>query len=179
VVQAQPDRLKFMTVRTLVLLRHAKAERPDQVPDLDRPLTDRGHADAAAAGAWLAAQGLPPKLVLCSPARRTRETWHGVRVALGDAAAATDVMFERALYWDGASAILDLIRAAEDTVDVLLVVGHNPSISTVSMLLDPDGQVDGGLRTAGSAVHRLTGQWMECVPGQAPLTVVHTARAAA
>ena len=35
-------------------MRHAKAERPDGVADIDRPLTQRGHADAAAVGAWLA-----------------------------------------------------------------------------------------------------------------------------
>jgi phosphohistidine phosphatase len=167
-----------MTVRTLVLLRHAKAGRQDQVADLDRPLTDRGHADAAAAGAWLGTQRLAPDLVLCSPSRRTRETWHGVRVALGDAANASGVVFEPALYTDGASAVLDLIRATEAEVKILLVVGHNPTISLVSALLDPDAEADDGLRTAGLAVHRVAGQWHDCAPRHAPLAVLHTARAA-
>jgi phosphohistidine phosphatase len=71
-----------VTVRTLVILRHAKATpyRGDD-SDVDRPLTARGRADATAAGHWLAAHDLRPDLVLCSPARRTRETWAAVGAA--------------------------------------------------------------------------------------------------
>jgi len=166
-----------MTVRTLVLLRHAKAEHPLRVVDAERPLTPRGHADAAAAGAWLQAQGIRPALVLCSPARRTRETWHGVRVALGTAAAGTAVIFEPALYEADAEELLDLIQETAAEVDVLLVVGHNPVISTLSALLDPSAEGDDGLRTAGLAVHRVPGGWSGCVRGKAPLTAAHTARA--
>ena len=61
-----------MPVRTLVLVRHAKAETPGEQPDFDRALTATGRADADAAGAWLADHGLRPQLVLCSAARRTR-----------------------------------------------------------------------------------------------------------
>jgi Phosphohistidine phosphatase SixA len=60
---------------TLVVLRHAKAVHTLGLADLDRTLTDRGRRDAAAAGAWLRAQGLLPAQVLCSPAQRTRETF--------------------------------------------------------------------------------------------------------
>ncbi|MFC7481813.1 SixA phosphatase family protein [Luedemannella flava] len=74
-----------MTIRTLAILRHAKADNPPGVADLDRPLTPRGHADATAAGAWLAAKAILPDLVICSPARRTRETWHGVALGLSAA----------------------------------------------------------------------------------------------
>jgi phosphohistidine phosphatase len=56
-----------MSIRTLVILRHAKAANPEGVPDVDRPLTDRGRADAAAAGAWIAQHGIVPDLVLCAP----------------------------------------------------------------------------------------------------------------
>ncbi len=167
-----------MTVRTLVLLRHAKAANPDGVADHDRPLTARGHADASAAGAWLVARGLRPARVLCSPARRTRETWHSVRVALGDGGAAPDVTLDPRLYSSGAPAMLDLIRSTGPTVPVLMVVGHNPTVSMVSVLLDPDTEVEEGLRTAGIAVHRLDGDWTGFGPGAAPLTTTHTARAA-
>jgi phosphohistidine phosphatase len=166
-----------MTARTLVLLRHAKAERPDRGPDVDRRLTARGHADAAAAGAWLKARKLRPALVLCSPARRTRETWHGVALALGDEAAGTGVIYERALYDAGARRLLDLVRETEPDIDVLMVIGHNPSVSMLSTLLDHGTEVDDGLRTAGLAVHRVDGTWVECGPARAPLTSVHTARA--
>jgi phosphohistidine phosphatase len=165
-----------MTVRTLVLLRHAKAANPERLADVDRPLTARGHADSAAVGAWLAAKGIRPGLVLCSPARRTRETWHGVRLALGGDAAA--VQFDRSLYEAGVGATLDLIQQADNLVDVILVVGHNPTVSSVSLTLDPeDDTLSEGLRTAGLAVHRVDGGWTECRPGAAPRTASYTARA--
>src|SRR5690606_21935701 len=83
-----------MTVRTLVLLRHAKAERPPGVADADRPLSPRGHADAHAAGAWLKPR-FQPDLILCSPSKRTRQTWQAVASVLG---AAPRVRYERRLY---------------------------------------------------------------------------------
>jgi phosphohistidine phosphatase len=163
-----------MNARTLVLLRHAKAERPDGLPDQDRPLTDRGHADAAAAGAWLLASGHVPGLVLCSPARRTRQTWHSVAIALGGAGSPT-VQYERDLYDGDAEAALQIIAAAKEAQSILLI-GHNPTISQLSVLLDAAGQADSdGLRTSGIAVHELPGDWQAGTP--APLKTTYTARA--
>src|SRR5437867_8998400 len=101
--------------RTLVILRHAKADRPAGVADADRPLTQRGHADAAAAGAWLAARGYRPRLVLCSPSKRTRQTWRGVAVALTDPDT-PEVHYDQVLYHGGAEDLLDLLRAVPETV---------------------------------------------------------------
>lgn len=193
-----------MSHRTLVLLRHAKAENRDGIADLDRPLTVRGHADAMAAGAWLAQSGHVPNLVLCSPARRTRQTWQQVALAFAEASAAaapdgdipessiasgvdpeaaraaTDlqVRFEPAIYYGTTEDVLQLIRGVDDTVSVLLLVGHNPTISQLSALLDPTltDDVD-GLQTSTAAVHRLTGSWRDCGPGTASLLTTHTARA--
>jgi phosphohistidine phosphatase len=164
-----------MTARTLVLLRHAKAERPDGLPDTDRSLTDRGHADAAAAGAWLLASGHVPDLVLCSPARRTRQTWHSVAIALGDAGSPS-VRYEPDLYDGDAEAALGIVAAAAKEGRSILVIGHNPTISQLSVLLDADGQADSdGLRTSGIAVHELPDDWQAGTP--APLKSTYTARA--
>ena len=100
-----------MSVRTLVSVRHAKAERPDGVADIERTLTERGHADAAAIGAWLAHHDMRPDLVICSPAKRTRQTWHGIAVALADA---PEVHYEPAAYDGGARDLLDLIQGVDD-----------------------------------------------------------------
>jgi phosphohistidine phosphatase len=166
-----------MTVRTLVLLRHAKAANPDGLADHDRPLTARGHADASAAGAWLLSRNLRPARVLCSTSRRTRETWHSVRVALGDAAPASELVLSPELYSAGTVAMLELIRATSPDVGVLMVVGHNPTVSMVSVLLDPGTEVEDGLRTAGLALHVVDGNWKDFGPDRAPLAAAHTARA--
>ncbi len=164
--------------RTLIILRHAKADRPSAVGDLDRPLTERGHADAGAAGVWLAARGYLPDLVICSPSKRTRQTWHGVAVALSAAApAAPSVHYEPALYESGVDEILHVLKGVEPQYRVALVIGHNPTVSQLSALLDPRvGHDSDGLRTCGLAVHRWDGDWGAWGPGSAPLVAEHTAR---
>ncbi len=169
-----------MTGRTLVLLRHAKAEAAPGKPDVDRRLSSRGHADAAAAGAWLGAQGHRPELVICSPARRTRQTWHAVAVALSETAPdapAPAVQYEADLYHGTAADLLTVVQTVPDAVSSVLLIGHNPTISQLSVLLDPDAGADSdGLRTSGIAVHRVPGAWAECGGRPAPLAASHTAR---
>ncbi|MFC0530350.1 SixA phosphatase family protein [Phytohabitans kaempferiae] len=164
-----------MTERTIVLLRHAKAERPAGTADIDRPLTARGHADAAAVGAWLARRELLPAEVICSPAKRTRQTWHGVAVGLRGSG--PEVRYEPMVYGGVASDLLDLIRATADGSAAVLVIGHNPTISDLSGLLDPTAARDSdGLRTSGIAVHTFEGAWADCMPGKVPLAEIYTAR---
>jgi phosphohistidine phosphatase len=159
-----------------VLLRHAKSVQPTAaMPDADRPLSDRGRLDASAAGAWLADQNLTPDLVLCSPSRRTRETWQGVLAALG-AAARPAVVYEPRLYASDADDLVDMLRDTEDDVGVLLVIGHNPTLSQASALLDPAGSRSAELRTSSLAVHTVPDGWASCGPGLAPLARAHTAR---
>jgi phosphohistidine phosphatase len=163
--------------RTLVILRHAKAGRPAGVADIDRPLTERGHADAAAAGAWLASRGYAPDLVLCSPAKRTRQTWHGVALALSGSRV-PKVRYEDDLYYDGIDEALDLLHKVPDNVGTVLLIGHNPAVSMLSAVLDRPATRDSeGLRTSGLAVHALDGDWSDYATGTAPLVTTGTARA--
>jgi phosphohistidine phosphatase len=183
--------------RTLVLLRHAKAEAASGTPDLDRRLSSRGYADATAAGAWLGAKGHLPELVICSPARRTRQTWHAVAVALTEAASAPaplplpapllaplpaplpapTVQYERTVYDGGVGGLLGLVKGVSEAVSAVLLIGHNPTLSQLSALLDPAAGMDSdGLRTSGIAIHQVPGGWAECGDRAAPLTASHTAR---
>ena len=120
-------------MRRLILLRHTKSSwaSPD-LEDIDRPLNKRGIRSAEALAAWFAAQGEPPALAYVSPARRTRETWAGLR--LGSA------MEERpALYEASPETILDLV--AECPAPSLIVVGHNPGLAEAARRLaaeEPD-----------------------------------------
>jgi phosphohistidine phosphatase len=165
-----------MTNATLVLLRHAKAEPPQQfATDAERPLSVRGHADAVVAGTWLAEQGLIPDRVLCSPALRTRQTWEHVAAAMSTASPV--VAYVPSMYDAGAEAVLRTIAQTSDDVRTLLVVGHNPVLSIASGYLDPAGGDGGSLRTAGIAVHTVEGPWSALAPARAPRTRALTARA--
>ena len=170
-----------MTARTVILLRHAKAETPGEPPDFERRLTEKGRADADAAGSWLADAKLAPGLVLCSPAGRTRETWQGVSISLAQAApevAAAEVHYDPGLYEGGRTEVIDLLRAVPEGVHTVLVVGHNPTMSDVSTLLMPfaDEGTPTELKTAGMAVHRADGPWSDTEPGSMPRIDLHTAR---
>jgi len=168
-------------MRTLVLLRHAKAATPGDKPDFERDLANRGRRDATAAGAWLARHGLYPDLVICSPAARTRQTWHQVAVALAQAApehAAPEVRYDPGLYEGGRTEVIDALRAVPDDAETVLVIGHNPTMSDVSVLLRPD-DVDPdwpGLKTAGLAVHRTDRPWADTEPGSLEFERTETAR---
>lgn len=122
--------------RTLLLLRHAKAETSSGNGDLDRALSRRGQVDAAAVGSWLAQADLPIDRVVCSPSVRTRQTWQAA-VAGGAVDAA---VVEDARVYDASSAdLLDVLRETPDDVHVLLLVGHSPGIpALVAALADPD-----------------------------------------
>jgi phosphohistidine phosphatase len=172
-----------MTARTLVIMRHGKAEQTESGADIDRPLTTRGRDDATAAGAWLASHGLVPDVVLCSPAARARATWHGVAVGLANQnpaigtseLAAPSVRYERGLYDGGVAVALELIRGVDPDAATVLLVGHNPTVSALSVRLDDRRtRAAGGLRTSGLAVHTVETAWADCAT--APLTTGVTAR---
>jgi phosphohistidine phosphatase len=161
-----------MTERALVILRHAKAEPPERyAKDIERPLSARGHRDAAAAGEWLVRHGLSPDLVLCSPAVRTRETWQEVLAALQNE---PTVVFDPILYSGGTQDALALVTTTQPDAAQVLLIGHDPTASVLSRLLDPAATE--GLRTSGIAVHRFDGAWTDLGKDAAKLTDTHTAR---
>jgi phosphohistidine phosphatase len=116
-------------MRTLILLRHAKAVRAHEAPDdKSRPLTGRGRREASEAGAAMAAAELKPTLALISTAARTRET-----AAFGLADFGLEQRFEDALYHASAEGVWDAF-AASDAASVV-VVGHNPGIGELVSIL--------------------------------------------
>ena len=120
-------------MKTLLLLRHSKAGVG--APDRDRGLTGRGRRQAAAAGRYLAAEDLLPDLVICSDARRTRETLDGLALEEG-----TAVHFTPDLYDGHVPELLALVRGiGDDSISCVLVVGHNPTISDAGRYLAREG----------------------------------------
>jgi phosphohistidine phosphatase len=166
----QPD-------RTLVLLRHSKAEHVPGKADLARELTARGHRDAVAAGEWLLQHVPLVDLVVCSPSVRTRQTWEGVRRG-GVSAGSVD---ERAEVYDAdPGTLLDVVRGAPDRVRRLLLVGHAPG---VPLLVEELAQaaagepLPDGFPTSALAVLRFAGDWRDLDAGGARLEQVAVPRA--
>jgi phosphohistidine phosphatase len=138
----------------LVVMRHAKAGERPGAADFERPLTQRGRRDAAAAGRWLRASGLVPDAVLCSAADRTRQTWLGVAAELGRE---VSCRLDDRLYGAEAAAIKEIIATeTEPAVTTLLCVGHNPAMAQLAE--DTTGQPL-EFPTAAIAVAVLAGSW--------------------
>jgi len=120
-------------MRRLILFRHAKAERPDHYDhDRERDLTGEGIAMARGMGLWLEGRGIVPDLVLCSPAVRTRQTWEAAATAFEPA---PEVLYEDSLYAASAEEVLEVVRNVDGEVQTLLVVGHNPSLENLALML--------------------------------------------
>ena len=116
-------------MRSLTLFRHAKTAtvRPGQ-QDFDRQLTERGREDAARMGAILAQR--PWDLALVSAARRTAETWE---IAKKQFKSPPDAEIDHALYLCGTQALIARIRNLTDTIQHVLVIGHNPDLHEASV----------------------------------------------
>lgn len=151
------------TDRTLVLLRHAKSDWSGSLPDVERPLAERGQAQAPLAGRWLATDVGPLDLAIVSPAQRARETWGLVSAEL---APAPPVRFEDGVYAASAGRLLDIVREVPDDVRTLLLVGHNPGMEELASLLAGEDVI---MRTAGIAVLGVAGPWSELDAASAEL----------
>ncbi|HVU60380.1 MAG TPA: histidine phosphatase family protein [Mycobacteriales bacterium] len=133
-----------MINRTLVLIRHAKAE-PTADSDTLRPLAPRGRRDAEAAGRWLADLAVSPGLALVSTAVRAQQTWEGIAGAFPSA----PMRSEPRIYDNTVEALLAIISEVPDEVESLVLVGHNPSMHGLAITLD-DGD---GHEAAQAALH--------------------------
>jgi phosphohistidine phosphatase len=162
------------TKRRLMLLRHAKSDWPD-VADQDRPLAKRGRHDAPAVGRWLRDHDYLPDVVVCSVARRTRQTWELMAPELGGS---PSVIFEPRAYDASALTLLYLAQELPAPCRAALLIGHNPAISQLATALaQPPGEdaedAEDAPRlrfpTAAVAVFEFAGDWPGLTPGQARL----------
>ena len=123
------DQVAEHPAHLLYVLRHAKSswKEPGQ-QDYERALAPRGRKAARLISRHLEQAGVRPALVLCSPARRARETYEGV-------APSGELVLERELYGAGADGLLERLREVPEAVDSVMVIGHNPGLQELVLLL--------------------------------------------
>ncbi|MEO7477695.1 MAG: histidine phosphatase family protein [Lysobacteraceae bacterium] len=139
-------------MRELILLRHAHAESalPGQ-DDRDRGLSMRGRSEATAAGIWLQKHGYVPDRVLCSSARRARETLDLAQDAVGHG----ETELADAIYDASPGELIALADTHRD-VPRLMMVGHNPGFELLAALMTTGQSGDfRGMHTSGIAVLQL------------------------
>ncbi len=163
--------------RTLIVMRHAKSDYPNGVADHDRPLAPRGVREAGLAGEWLRDTLPAIEHVLCSSAVRTRETLARTQIS-------APVSYVDRLYSATPGTMIDEINRVADEVATLLVVGHEPTVSHVTLgLAGPEGtdreavdRISMKFPTSGIAVLRVPGGWARLELNSAELVSFHVPR---
>jgi phosphohistidine phosphatase len=123
-------------MKMLTLLRHAKSGWDDpSLSDFARPLNARGRSAARAMGRELRAIGLGWDRILASPAARVTETIDGLAETYGPLAP----VYDERIYLAPLDTLLELVRATDDAYATLLVVGHNPGMERLALLLSRGG----------------------------------------
>jgi phosphohistidine phosphatase len=153
----------MQATRQLIVMRHAKAGDLPGGPDAERALNPRGWRDAAAAGAWLRSRGTVPDLVLCSTARRARQTWRQIAAGLETT---VTVREDPRLYDAGSAGLLEIIREVPPDVGTLMYIGHNPAAQDLAtgLLGQP-----AGFPAAAMAVIRVPVAWPALAEGDGEL----------
>ncbi len=144
-------------MKTLFVMRHAKAERDsDSGDDFDRALAGRGWRDADRVGREMRERGLDPGLVIASAAIRAKETVEAVARGYGE----LRTIFDPRFYQASASELLRMVSESDDSADNLMLVGHNPTLQMLILMLagregEFAGRVADGLPTSALAVIEL------------------------
>ncbi|HUB94905.1 MAG TPA: histidine phosphatase family protein [Stellaceae bacterium] len=123
-------------MRRLWLLRHAKAAPSESGEDRGRPLTGKGERSMREIGAWAAERHLAPDLVLCSTSVRTRQS---AAILLPYLEGKPELAFEDGLYLADIPALLERLRQVDDACQGVMVVGHNPGLHALAMMLLKSG----------------------------------------
>ena len=120
-------------MKTLTLLRHAKSSWNDPIArDFDRPLNPRGRRAARTMGREMRAQGLSFDRVIASPAVRVLETLADVGDGYGHSLAPE---LDRRVYLATPEVLLEIVQQTDDSTTSLLIVGHNPGLERLALLL--------------------------------------------
>lgn len=149
-------------MKLLHLLRHAKSSAKEDVEDHERPLNRRGRAAARRVGEHLPAKLGAVDLVLCSSARRTRET---LDLIIAEFSPRPRILIEDELYLASAGNLKKRLRrlAARDTN--ILLIGHNPGLHELAVALADKGSPDfralssGKFPTAACVSLRVPADW--------------------
>ncbi len=143
-------------MRRLLLLRHAKTERDSATgKDRDRCLETRGQEDAPKMGTYMARHGIVPEMALISPATRTQQTWGLLRAQWP----MPPIFATREnLYNADMGVLLSTVHQTPNEIGCLLILGHNPGLHELAMMLIADGhaadrrELEYNLPTAGLVV---------------------------
>ncbi|GAA6212167.1 histidine phosphatase family protein [Hyphomicrobiales bacterium 4NK60-0047b] len=120
----------------LYILRHAKSSWKDEsLEDFDRPLNKRGKLNAASMGEFLSGSVIQPDMVLCSTAKRCKQT---LKLLLSSGFSPSQQKFLDRLYLARADEIMNEIQSSSNLISSLMIIGHNPGLEDLVQKLIKD-----------------------------------------
>ncbi|WP_158240651.1 SixA phosphatase family protein [Telmatospirillum siberiense] len=124
-------------MKLIHLLRHAKSSWDDpDIDDFERPLNKRGHKTAVLLADYFRRQRIRPDIVLCSPAKRTRQTLDALRASFHD----VPVTCDRRLYDAAPMTLHALLAELPRRCLSVLLIGHNPGLQQLALALSDPGR---------------------------------------
>ena len=122
--------------KSIAIMRHTLTESGWQKPDPDRCILPEGEVQTANVAQKMAAAGIVPDAVWASPALRAAQT---AAIVAQQLCPNVEIETVRQLYYDDEYQVVDLIEICPDTVNSLLIVGHNPMVSRLVSRLSGSG----------------------------------------
>jgi phosphohistidine phosphatase len=151
-----------LEMNMLHLLRHAKSSAKENVEDYERPLSGRGRKTARRVGRNLSAELGAIHLVLCSSARRTRETLDFV---LDEFSPRPRTSIEDELYLASREKLTARLGRLDARDVNVLLIGHNPGLHELAVALADENSpafralASGKFPTAAYASFRVPADW--------------------
>jgi len=144
-----------MESRDLFIMRHAKSDwNHEHISDFDRPLNKRGQRDAPAMAKWMLSEKLQPEFLIVSPALRAKQTATEIIEQLG--IPDSSINYDKRLYLASAETLLNVIRDTDNKINSLMLVGHNPGLENLALVLCKDDiplEPGGSLMTTANVIH--------------------------
>jgi phosphohistidine phosphatase len=121
-------------MKRLYLIRHAKSSwKEPMVPDFERPLNNRGKRDAPLMGQRLKSYQIQLDLLISSPAKRAAKTAKIIAKEIGFAK--KRIVYDESIYEAGVSSLVHLIHHLQNSLNHVIVVGHNPGLTMFAEFL--------------------------------------------
>lgn len=163
------------TAKTLIILRHGQAQNSSaDGSDHGRELTEQGKNESRKAGQALSDSGIVPDYVLCSTASRTRATLTEAQNYFSEP---LNVEYSQKIYNSSERDLINEIAKTPETINSVLLIGHNPSLYQLAIMLAKDGEeqilhnLHFGFPTCAMAVIKFDGNWQEIKNSDSKLTL--------
>jgi len=120
----------------LYILRHAKLRwSAETLDDFGGGLNKRGKQNATLMGRYLRDAKLSPDMVLCSKAKRCK---HTLKRLLAEGFSVDQQIFSNKLYLASSNELIIVIKKTPNLIGSLMIIGHNPGLESLLVLLIND-----------------------------------------